>query len=65
MQPSSPSLFIILMFLTLGVLVVGIFAMAKGGNFNKKYANKLMVMRVVLQFAAVVMIVLLYFFKKS
>jgi hypothetical protein len=33
----------------LGVLLVGVFGMAKGGEFNKKYGNKLMRARVVLQ----------------
>lgn len=32
-----------------GVLGLGIFSMAKGGEFNKKHGNKLMRARVVLQ----------------
>ena len=33
----------------LGVMVAGIFLMARGGETNKKYGNKLMVARVWLQ----------------
>jgi Hypoxia induced protein conserved region len=34
---------------TLGVLFIGIFSMVKGGEFSKKYSNRLMQARVVLQ----------------
>jgi uncharacterized membrane protein affecting hemolysin expression len=40
------------------VLALGLGGFAKGGAFNQKYANKLMQLRVVLQFAAVVAVVL-------
>jgi hypothetical protein len=36
----------------LGVLMIGVFGMAKGGAFNKKYGNRLMRARVVLQAVA-------------
>lgn len=42
-------LMIIAMFLTLGSLVVGLVAMVKGGEFNQKYGNKLMRIRVTMQ----------------
>ena len=45
-------------FIVAGVLVVGIGGFAKGGDFNKKYANKLMRLRLAAQFIAVVLIVL-------
>ena len=46
------------------VLVMGIFTLFKGGNTSKKYANKLMQLRVLLQFIAIIVLVLLaYFFK--
>lgn len=38
--------------LTLGTLFAGIFSMARGGEFNKKNANKLMRMRIYCQGAA-------------
>ena len=33
----------------LGVLLIGVFGMARGGEFNRKYGNRLMQARVVLQ----------------
>mgnify|MGYP001794008099 CR=1 FL=1 len=41
-----------------GVLLFGIGSFAKGGEFNKKYANKAMRWRIIAQFAAVVLILL-------
>jgi len=38
------------------VLFVGIFGMMRGGNFNRQYGNKLMRLRVGLQFAAILLI---------
>ena len=49
---------IIAMIAVLIVLVLGIFSMAKGGEFNKKYGNKIMQARVILQGAALVLIAL-------
>ncbi len=48
-----------------GVLVVGIFSMVKGGEFNKKYGNKLMQARVYLQGLALVLLALAYFASKG
>jgi hypothetical protein len=45
---------------TLGILLVGVFGMAQGGAFNRKYGNLLMRARVVSQFAVVVLIALLF-----
>lgn len=45
----------------LGVMVVGIISMTKGGEFNKKYGNKLMQARVGLQGLALLMLALAYF----
>ncbi|MBP7001506.1 twin transmembrane helix small protein [Amaricoccus sp.] len=42
----------------LGVLVVGVGGFARGGAFNRKYGNKLMQLRLLLQFIAVILIVL-------
>ncbi|MCB1531436.1 MAG: twin transmembrane helix small protein [Alphaproteobacteria bacterium] len=44
-----------------GVLALGLFSMAKGGEFNKKYGNKLMQARVMLQGLAIAMLALAYF----
>ena len=46
---------------TLGVLVIGLFSMIKGGEFNKKHGNKLMQARVMLQGVALAMLALAYF----
>jgi|TARA_Y100000389_G_scaffold178795_1_gene192288 hypothetical protein len=46
------------------VLILGIGTLFKGGETSKKYSNKLMQLRVFLQFIAiVVLIVFAYFFK--
>lgn len=39
-----------------GVLGVGLYSMFKGGEFNKKYSNKMMRMRITLQFVALVIL---------
>jgi hypothetical protein len=46
---------VIAMLLAFGSLVVGIVSMAKGGEFNKKYGNKLMQVRVYMQGIALVL----------
>ena len=46
------------------VLILGIATLFKGGETSKKYSNKLMQMRVLLQFVAIIVLVCLaYFFK--
>jgi hypothetical protein len=40
----------------LAVLMVGVIGFARGGEFNKKYANKIMQLRLLLQFIAVLLI---------
>ena len=40
---------IVAMLATLGVLFFGIITMARGGDFNLKYGNKIMRTRIVLQ----------------
>ena len=46
------------------VLIMGIYTFFKGGSTSKKYSNKLMQLRVLLQFIAVIILVLMaYFFK--
>ncbi|HET9067431.1 MAG TPA: twin transmembrane helix small protein [Amaricoccus sp.] len=44
--------------LVLFVLLVGVGGFAKGGAFNQKYANKIMRLRILAQFVAIVLIVL-------
>ena len=46
------------------VLILGIGTLFKGGDTSKKYSNKLMQLRVLLQFVAIIILVCLaYFFK--
>jgi hypothetical protein len=44
----------------IAVLVLGIISMMKGGELNKKYGNKLMTARVVLQSATVILLIILW-----
>ena len=57
--------FSIFLLLAVGVvLILGIGTLFKGGEASKKYSNKLMQLRVLLQFIAIIVLVLLaYFFK--
>ena len=43
------------------ILMIGIGGFGKGGEFNRKYANKLMRMRILAQFVAVLLILLFVF----
>ena len=46
------------------VLIMGIYTLFKGGNTSKKYSNQLMQLRVLFQFIAIIVFVLMaYFFK--
>lgn len=53
------------MLAVLGVLIVGIVSMLKGGEFNKKYGNKLMQARVILQGVALAMLALAFLTSKT
>ena len=55
----------IVLLLAVGVvLILGIGTLFKGGETSKKYSNKLMQLRVLLQFVAVIVLVgFAYFFK--
>ena len=64
----STFLFNFIGFILLGsvaiVLLLGIYTLFKGGDTSKKYSNKLMQLRVLLQFIAIIVLVLMaYFFK--
>ncbi len=53
-----------LMLATLVVLIIGIGLMARGGEANRKYGNKMMVARVALQGCAIAVLVILLLIKK-
>ncbi len=45
------------------ILLIGIGGFGKGGDFNRKHANKVMRMRIVAQFVAVMLILLFFFLR--
>ena len=47
------------------VLILGIGTLFKGGKTSKKYSNKLMQLRVLLQFVAIIVLVALAYFYKN
>ncbi len=52
------TLLVIAMAATLGVLIVGLAGFLQGGEFNRKYGNKLMQARVALQAVALLLLLL-------
>lgn len=61
-------LFIVVAIATLAVLVIlviGIGGFAKGGDFNRKYANKIMRLRIAAQAVAVVLILLFIYLRSG
>ena len=64
---SSPLLIITLIacLLVLLVLMLGIGSFAKGGKFGKKYSNRLMRLRIMLQAIAVLLIITFVLFDKK
>lgn len=47
------------------VLCVGIFAMMRGGEFNRSWSNKLMQLRVLMQFIAIIIIMGAVYFARG
>ena len=47
------------------VLIMGIYTLFKGGKTSKKYSNKLMQLRVLLQFIAIIVLVIMAYFLKD
>lgn len=46
------------------VLVIGVFNMLRGGEFNRKHGNRLMRWRVILQGVAILLLGILFFIDK-
>jgi hypothetical protein len=46
------------------VLLVGVGGFARGGEFNRKHANKIMRLRLLAQFIAVVLILVFVYFSR-
>ncbi|MGH6905414.1 MAG: twin transmembrane helix small protein [Geminicoccaceae bacterium] len=53
------TLLVLAMAATLGVLVIGLAGFFQGGEFNRKYGNKLMQARVALQAIAVLLLLVI------
>ena len=66
-MPSNPLfvLVVVTMAAVAIILMIGIGGFGKGGEFNRKYANKLMRMRILAQFVAVLMILLFVFITRG
>ena len=47
------------------VLILGIGTLFKGGNTSKKYSNKLMQLRVLLQFIAIIVLIVFAYFAQK
>ncbi len=56
MSTFLPILLVIALLATLGVLFAGLLVMGRGGDVNRKYGNVLMRWRVILQFAALMLL---------
>lgn len=63
------TLFDILIPVSLGAvliaLVLGLYALFRGGDFGRSWSNKLMRLRVLMQFIAVVVLVSAYYWRSS
>lgn len=55
------TLLIIALAIVVGVLFLGLFSMARGGEFNRKYGNMFMRFRVAAQLVAIVLVLILVF----
>ncbi len=49
----------------LGALLFGLYALFRGGDFGRSYSNKLMRLRVLLQFIAILVLVAALWWRKS
>jgi preprotein translocase subunit SecG len=68
MKMASDPLFVLVilsMAIVAIVLLTGIGGFGRGGEFNKKYANKIMRLRIVAQFFAVILILAFVYFSES
>ncbi|HSD34286.1 MAG TPA: twin transmembrane helix small protein [Alphaproteobacteria bacterium] len=65
MESLFPIVIVAAMIAAVGALLLGVFSMAKGGEFNKKYGNTLMRARVVLQGLAIVLFIVFMLIYRS
>ena len=57
MEHLLPIVIVAAMIAAVGALLLGLVSMAKGGEFNRKYGNKLMRLRIVLQGLAILLFI--------
>lgn len=65
---SKDPLFIVVaaaVLLVLFILLTGIGGFAKGGDFNRKHANRIMRYRIYAQFVAIVLILVFVYFRRG
>ena len=62
---NAPIFVIIACLLVVIVLMIGLGGFAFGGTFNKKYANKIMRLRILLQAVAILLIIFFVYFSKG
>ena len=65
MESLFPIVIVAAMIAAVGALLLGVFSMAKGGEFNKKYGNTLLRARVVLQGLAIVLFIVFMLIYRS
>ena len=56
---------VIAMAAVLGVLLMGVYSMGRGGEFNRRYGNLLMRWRIILQLVAVGIMVLIFYINQG
>jgi|TARA_B100001063_G_scaffold140670_1_gene131380 hypothetical protein len=62
---NAPVFVIIACLLVVIVLMIGLGGFAFGGAFNKKYANKIMRLRILLQAVAILLIIFFVYFSRG
>ena len=65
MESAFPWLIILAVGATLGVLIVGVVSMLRQGGFNARHSNKMMRLRVIFQFVAIMLIALAFLFGRD
>ena len=65
MLESSHVFVIVACLLVVIVLMIGLGGFAFGGEFNRKYANKIMRLRILLQAIAILLIILFVYFSRG
>jgi NADH:ubiquinone oxidoreductase subunit 6 (subunit J) len=65
MEHWLPVVIVAAMIGAVGFLLMGVVTMAKGGAFNRKYGNKLMRLRIVLQGLAILLFIIFMLIYRS